>query len=83
MVGNFKNQGKEWHKEKEAKKVKVYDFLSDAEGKAIPYVIYDLLQNKGRMSVGIDHDTAEFAVETIKNGGQKWAGQFIQWPTDF
>jgi transposase len=68
LVGNFKNNGKEWHKEKEPDKVKVYDFLSDAEGKAIPYGVYDLSQNKGWVSVGIDHDTAEFAVETIK----KW-----------
>ncbi len=68
LVGNFKNNGKEWHKEKKPDKVKVYDFLSDAEGKAIPYGVYDLSQNKGWVSVGIDHDTAEFAVETIK----KW-----------
>jgi len=68
LIGNFKNNGKEWHKEKEPQKVKVYDFLSDAEGKAIPYGVYDLSQNNGWVSVGIDHDTAEFAVETIK----KW-----------
>jgi hypothetical protein len=68
LIGNFKNNGKEWHKEKEPEKVKVYDFLSDAEGKAIPYGVYDLSQNNGWVSVGIDHDTAEFAVETIK----KW-----------
>jgi len=68
LVGNFKNNGKELHKEKQPEKVKVYDFLSDAEGKAIPYGIYDLIQNNGWVSVGIDHDTAEFAVETIK----KW-----------
>jgi DNA-binding phage protein len=68
LVGNFKNNGKELHKEKQPEKVKVYDFLSDAEGKAIPYGIYDLFQNKGWVSIGIDHDTAEFAVETIK----KW-----------
>lgn len=68
LVGNFKNNGKELHKEKQPEKVKVYDFLSDAQGKAIPYGVYDLSQNKGWVSVGIDHDTAEFAVETIK----KW-----------
>lgn len=76
LVGNFKNQGKEWHKEKEAEKVKVYDFLSDAEGKAIPYGVYDLLQNKGWVSVGIDHDTAEFAVETIKKWWTKMGKPF-------
>jgi len=68
LVGNFKNNGKELHKEKHPEKVKAYDFLSDAEGKAIPYGVYDLSQNKGWVSVGVDHDTAEFAVETIK----KW-----------
>jgi len=68
LIGNFKNNGKEWHKKKEPEEVKVYDFLSGAEGKAIPYGVYDLSQNKGWVSVGIDHDTAEFAVETIK----KW-----------
>lgn len=68
LVGNYKNNGKEWHKSKEPENVKVYDFLSDAEGKAIPYGVYDLSQNEGWVSVGIDHDTAEFAVETIK----KW-----------
>jgi transposase len=76
LVGNFKNNGKEWHKEKEPKKVKVYDFLSDAEGKAIPYGVYDLSQNKGWVSVGIDHDTAEFAVETIKKWWAKMGNPF-------
>jgi hypothetical protein len=76
LVGNFKNNGKEWHKEKEPEKVKVYDFLSDAEGKAIPYGVYDLSQNKGWVSVGIDHDTAEFAVETIKKWWAKMGHPF-------
>jgi len=66
LVGNFKNAGKELHRKKEPEKVKVYDFPSDAEGKAIPYGVYDITQNKGWVSVGIDHDTAEFAAETIK-----------------
>lgn len=66
LVGNFKNAGKELHRKKEPEKVKVYDFPSDAEGKAIPYGVYDITQNKGWVSVGIDHDTAEFATETIK-----------------
>jgi transposase len=68
LVGTYKNNGKEWRKEKHPEKVKVYDFLSDAEGKAIPYGVYDIFQNKGWVSIGIDHDTAEFAAETIK----KW-----------
>jgi DNA-binding phage protein len=76
LIGNFKNNGKEWHKEKEPQKVKVYDFLSDAEGKAIPYGVYDLAQNNGWVSVGIDHDTAEFAVETIKKWWTKMGKPF-------
>lgn len=76
LVGNFKNNGKEWHKEKEPEKVKVYDFLSDAEGKAILYGVYDISQNKGWVSVGIDHDTSEFAVETIKKWWVKMGNPF-------
>ncbi|MDP2159604.1 MAG: ISAzo13 family transposase [Flavobacterium sp.] len=66
LVGNFKNIGKELRRKKEPEKVKVYDFPSDAEGKAIPYGVYDITQNQGWVSVGIDHDTSEFAAETIK-----------------
>ena len=66
LVGNFKNAGKELRRKKEPEKVKVYDFPSDAEGKAIPYGVYDMTQNKGWVSIGIDHDTSEFAAETIK-----------------
>ena len=66
LVGNFKNIGKEFSRIKEPEKVKVYDFPIDAEGKAILYGVYDMIQNMGWVSVGVDHDTAEFAVETIK-----------------
>jgi len=68
LVGNFKNQGRQWKRNGEADRVKVHDFPSDAEGKAIPYGIYDMTQNVGWVSVGTNHDTAEFAVETIR----KW-----------
>lgn len=66
LVGNFKNIGKELRRKKEPEKVNVYDFPSDADGKAIPYGVYDITHNKGWVSVGIDHDTAEFAAETIR-----------------
>lgn len=66
LVGNFKNAGKELCRKKEPEKVKVYDFPSDAQGKAIPYGVYDITKNKGWVSVGIDHDTAEFAANTMK-----------------
>jgi hypothetical protein len=76
LVGNFKNIGKELCRKKEPEKVKVYDFPSDADGKAIPYGVYDLTQNKGWVSVGIDHDTAEFAAETIKRWWTKMGKPF-------
>jgi len=71
LVGNFKNIGKELCRKKEPEKVRVYDFPSDADGKAIPYGVYDITKNKGWVSIGIDHDTAEFATETIKRWWDK------------
>jgi len=67
LVGNFKNNGKEWTKKYSPQKVNAYDFLSTAEGLAIPYGVYDMTNNEGWVSVGIDHDTSEFAVQSIKN----------------
>jgi hypothetical protein len=66
-VGNFKNAGQEWAKKGTSPEVKVYDFIEPEKGKAIPYGIYDLAANEGWVSVGIDHDTAEFAVNSIKS----------------
>src|SRR6266700_741797 len=66
LIGTFKNNGREWQATGEETSVNVYDFLSLADGKAIPYGIYDLVHNRGFVNVGIDHDTAEFAVESIR-----------------
>jgi transposase len=66
LLGNFKNGGREWQAKGEQTTVKVYDFLSLADGKAIPYGIYDLVHKRGFVNVGIDHETAEFAVESIR-----------------
>ncbi len=66
LVGNFKNSGKEWKPPGEVDEVNVYDFLTDAEGRAIPYGVYDIKRNEGWVSIGIDHDTAEFAVGSIR-----------------
>jgi len=66
LVGNYKNNGKEWLPQGKPKDVKVYDFIDKKLGKAIPYGVYDIAKNKGFVSVGIDNDTAEFAVETIR-----------------
>jgi len=65
LVGDFKNGGREWHPEGEPEQVQVHDFLDKKLGKAIPYGVYDVGQNQGWVSVGIDHDTARFAAEAI------------------
>jgi hypothetical protein len=66
LVGNFKNGGREWQPTGEPELVDVHDFLSDAVGKAIPSGVYDLAQNDGFVSVGVDHDTPVFAVKSIE-----------------
>lgn len=66
LMGNYKNSGKAWLPQGKPTDVKVYDFIDKKLGKAIPYGVYDITKNKGFVSVGVDHDTAEFAVETIR-----------------
>jgi hypothetical protein len=66
LVGDFKNGGREWRPRGHPAEVRVHDFLDPTLGKAIPYGVYDLLNNQGWVSVGIDHDTAEFAVHSIR-----------------
>jgi transposase len=70
LIGNFKNNGREWQAKGEDTCVNVYDFLSLADGKAVPYGVYDLVHKSGFVNVGIDHDTAEFAVESIRRWWQ-------------
>jgi hypothetical protein len=65
-VGDFKNGGREWFPKGSPEEVRVYDFLIKSLGKAALYGVYDLLQNEGWVSVGIDHDTAQFAVNSIR-----------------
>ena len=67
LVGDFKNAGREWRRQGDPEEVRVHDFLIKDLGRAVPYGIYDLAANAGWVSVGIDHDTAEFAVQTIRN----------------
>jgi len=71
LVGNFKNSGRRWMKKGKAEIVNVYDFWFLAKGKAIPYGIYDINMNKGFVNVGIDHNTSEFAVESIRQWWNK------------
>jgi hypothetical protein len=68
LVGEFKNAGEEWRPKGQPEKVNVHDFPDKKLGKAIPYGVYDLACNEGWVSVGIDHDTAEFACASI----QRW-----------
>jgi transposase len=68
LVGQFAQTGKEWHPQGEPVDVSTYDFPDQADGKAIPYGVYDLTDNSAWVSVGIDHDTSVFAVATI----EKW-----------
>ena len=70
LIGPFKNAGREWQPRGDPVSVNAYDFPNLAEGKAIPYGVYDLEQNEGWVSVGMDHDTPAFAVAAIR---QWWA----------
>jgi hypothetical protein len=65
LVGNFKNFGREWRRAGQPLQVRVHDFIDRDKGRAIPYGVFDLTNNQGWVSVGIDHDTASFAAEAI------------------
>jgi len=70
LVGDFKNGGRELRPQGKPEKVRVHDFLIPELGRATPYGVYDLAQNTGWVSVGVDHDTAAFAVESIRRWWQ-------------
>ncbi|HSF22522.1 MAG TPA: ISAzo13 family transposase [Burkholderiales bacterium] len=70
LVGNFKNAGREWRPRGQPQPVQVHDFVQPELGRAIPYGVYDLGTNTGWVSVGIDHDTAAFAVASIRRWWQ-------------
>jgi hypothetical protein len=74
LVGEFKNAGREWHPQGQAPRVNTHDFPSMASGKAIPYGVYDIAEDTGFVSVGIDRDTAQFSVAAIR----AWWDQFGQ-----
>jgi hypothetical protein len=71
-VGNFRNNGRKWRRKGQAPKVNIHDFPSLSKGTAIPYGAYDVHRNEGLVNVGMTHDTAEFAVESIR----RWWRQF-------
>jgi transposase len=67
LVGDFRNAGREWRPTGKPELVRVHDFKDAELGKAIPYGVYDLAADKGWVQVGIDHDTAQFAVNAIRS----------------
>ena len=71
LVGPFKNGGREWQPHGEPELVQVHDFMDRELGKAIPYGVFDVSENQGWVSVGIDHDTARFAAEAIRRWWRK------------
>jgi hypothetical protein len=70
LVGDFKNAGREWRLKGQPERVRVHDFKDKQLGKAIPYGVYDLELDEGYVNVGIDHDTAQFAVNSIRSWWQ-------------
>jgi len=66
LVGQFKNGGREWHPKGEPEEVEIHDFATPESPKVIPYGIYDIGKNMGWVNVGCDHDTASFAVASIR-----------------
>lgn len=66
LIGDFKNPGREWHPRGQPEEVRTHDFVDKELGKVTPYGVYDPTANVGWVSVGTDHDTAEFAVESIR-----------------
>lgn len=66
LIGDYKNAGREWEKKGKPVEVNMHDFPDREKGKAIPYGVYDIGRNQGWVSIGVTHDTAEFAVESIR-----------------
>ena len=79
LVGDFRNAGREWRPQGNPEEVRVHDFLLPELGRAVPYGLYDLAANAGWVSVGMNHDTAAFAVQTIRRWWQE-VGR-VRYPT--
>jgi hypothetical protein len=71
LVGDFKNPGQEWRPQDDPQEVRVHDFKDKDLGKAIPHGVYDVTNNQGWVSVGINHDTAHFAANSIRQWWEK------------
>jgi DDE family transposase len=81
LVGDFKNQGREWRPKGKPELVRVHDFKDKELGKAIPYGVYDLKLDTGYVNVGIDHDTAQFAVNSIRSWWEHLGNELPDRPT--
>ena len=75
LVGDFKTAGQEWQPEGTPEKTRVHDFKDKQLGKVIPRGVYDLTWNEGWVSVGVDHDTARFAAETLRRWWQEMGSE--------
>ena len=71
LVGDFRNAGRELRPKGQPEEVRVHDFIIPGKGRAVPYGVYDIAANQGWVSVGIGHDTARFAVESIRRWWQR------------
>ena len=74
-VGDFKNPGQAWRPEDDPQKVRVHDFKDKNLGKVVPHGVYDMTNNQGWVSVGINHDTAYFAANSIRSWWEKMGNQ--------
>ena len=82
LVGDFKNQGREWRPQGNPEEVRVHDFVINELGRTIPYGVYDSAANTGWVGVGIDHDTAEFAVQTLRRWWRESAASVTRMPAN-
>ena len=82
LVGDFRNVGREWRPQGHPEEVRVHDFQDKTLGKAIPDGVDDMTSNEGWVSVGIDHDTAQFAAASTFAGGGRWGPPVSGVPTD-
>ena len=81
LVGGFRNAGKTWKRRGEAERVLVHNFPHLGEGKAIPFGTYDLAQDQGWVNVGVSHDTAEFAIESIRRWWRRMGSKVYAHPS--
>lgn len=75
LVGDFKNGGREWRPQGDPERVRVHDFVIPELGRAAPYGVYDIARNVGWVSVGMDHDTSAFAVESVRRWWQNMGAE--------